>query len=124
MKYCKHCGAQVRDEAIFCPACGCSTEDQTSFTNKNKESGLQIAAKIFMILSCALTAPGFLWMIIFGGWLAVIFLLPLSWRIPMTVEYIKLLKGARPRVGIGFKICTLLFVSLVAGILMLCDSQD
>ncbi len=51
MKYCKHCGAQVRDEAIFCPACGCSTEDQTSFTNKNKESGLQIAAKIFMILS-------------------------------------------------------------------------
>lgn len=59
MKYCKHCGAQVRDEAIFCPACGCSTEDQTSFTNKNKESGLQIAAKIFMILSCALTAPGF-----------------------------------------------------------------
>lgn len=124
MKYCKHCGAQVRDEAIFCPACGCSTEDQTSFTNKNKESGLQIAAKIFMILSCALTAPGFLWMIIFGGWLAVIFLLPLSWRIPMTVEYIKSIKGTRPRVGIGFKICALLFVSLVAGILMLCDSQD
>lgn len=124
MKYCKHCGAQVRDEAIFCPACGCSSEDQSAFTNKHEESGLQIAAKIFMILSCALTAPGFLWMIIFGGWLAVIFLLPLSWRIPMTVEYIKSLKGARPRVGIGFKICTLLFVSLVAGILMLCDSQD
>lgn len=124
MKYCKHCGAQVRDEAIFCPACGCSTEDQTSFTNKNKESGLQIAAKIFMILSCALTAPTFLYTLLLGGWLAVIFLLPLSWRIPMTVEYIKSLKGARPRVGIGFKICTLLFVSLVAGILMLCDSQD
>lgn len=124
MKYCKHCGAQLRDEAFFCPACGCSSEDQSAFTNKHEESGLQIAAKIFMILSCALTAPGFLWMIIFGGWLAVIFLLPLSWRIPMTVEYIKSLKGARPRVGIGFKICTLLFVSLVAGILMLCDSQD
>ncbi len=124
MKYCKHCGAQLRDEAFFCPACGCSSEDQSAFTNKHEESGLQIAAKIFMILSCALTAPGFLWMIIFGGWLAVIFLLPLSWRIPMTVEYIKSLKGARPRVGIGFKICALLFVSLVAGILMLCDSQD
>lgn len=124
MKYCKHCGAQLRDEAFFCPACGCSSEDQSAFTNKHEESGLQIAAKIFMILSCALTAPGFLWMIIFGGWLAVIPLLPLCWRLPMTVEYIKSLKGARPRVGIGFKICALLFVSLVAGILMLCDSQD
>ena len=41
----------------------------------------------------------------------------LLWSIPMTVVYFK----NDGWVGNGFKVCTLLFVSLVAGILMFCD---
>ena len=55
MKYCKHCGAQVRDEAIFCPSCGCSTESQPPAKSNETSEGLRIATKFFMILSCCLT---------------------------------------------------------------------
>ena len=24
MKYCSHCGAQIADEAVICPSCGCA----------------------------------------------------------------------------------------------------
>ncbi len=27
MKYCKHCGAELLDEAVICPKCGCPTGD-------------------------------------------------------------------------------------------------
>lgn len=26
MKYCKNCGAQLEDEAVICPGCGCATD--------------------------------------------------------------------------------------------------
>lgn len=44
-------------------------------------------------------------------------LLPLCWTIPMTVHYYK----NKGNVGIGFKVCTLIFTSLIGGILALCD---
>ena len=108
MKYCKHCGAQVRDEAIFCPSCGCSTESQPPAKSNETSEGLRIAAKIFMIISCCLTG---------------LFLIPLAWKIPMTVRYGRSIDKSGLPVGTGFKICSLLFVSMVAGILMLCDNE-
>ncbi len=68
---------------------------------------MQTAAKIFMILACIAT-----------GWL----LIPLCWTIPMTVHYFHCVRDGRPA-GTGFKICVLLFVNLIAGILMLCDGK-
>ena len=109
MKYCKHCGAQVRDEAIFCPSCGCSTESQPPAKSNETSEGLRIAAKIFMIISCCLTG---------------LFLIPLAWKIPMTVRYCRSIDKSGLPVGTGFKICSLLFVSMVAGILMLCDNNN
>lgn len=39
MKYCKHCGAELLDEAVICPKCGCPTGDTntvvTTPTNAN-----------------------------------------------------------------------------------------
>ena len=53
-----------------------------------------------------------------SGWLLV----PLCWCIPMTVCVYKAYKGER-FLSTGFKVCTLLFVSLIGGILLLCDND-
>lgn len=136
MKYCKHCGAQVRDEAIFCPSCGCSTESQPTAKSNETSEGLRIATKFFMILSCCLTVVSLVggvcamlvnldqieaWLIylVCPGW----FLISLVWKIPMTVRYCRSTDKSGLSVGTGFKICSLLFVSMIAGILMLCDNE-
>ncbi len=73
-----------------------------------KNSGLATATKVFMVIGCIVNA---------------IALIPLVWTIPMTIHYCNAKKNGNP-IGIGFKICSLLFVNLIAGILMLCDNND
>lgn len=68
---------------------------------------MKTVAKVFMILSC-----------IGAG----ISLIPLCWMIPMTVHYFNAVKEHRP-VSVGFKVCTLLFVNIISGIVMLCDNE-
>ena len=76
---------------------------------ENKQiSGLLIAAKVLMIISTVLL--GFI-------------IIPLAWTIPMTITYCKKL-GKGEQIGIGFKICSLIFVSTIGGILMLCDTSQ
>lgn len=110
MKYCKNCGAEVADEAVVCVNCGCATGNAQpqKHTNSNSET-LRMIAKIFMILGCIASASAFL--------------IPLCWTIPMTVKYWKACENNQP-VSTAFKVCSLLFVSLIAGILMLCDSEN
>jgi len=69
---------------------------------------LQTVALVFMILGCIAT-----------GWC----LIPLIWTVPMTVSYNRKTKNGEP-ISVGFKVCALLFVNLIAGILMLCDSEN
>ena len=106
MKFCKHCGKELVDEAVVCTGCGCSTDD-TDATNKasGKASGLSTAAKIFMIIGTVIS--GFA-------------IFPLAWCLPMTLVYCSKIKHSKP-VSLGFKVCSLLFVSQLGGILMLCD---
>ena len=73
-----------------------------------KPSDLLIAAKVLMIIFTVLS--GFL-------------ILPLAWTIPMTVVYCSKLERGET-IGVGFKICCLLFVNRIAGILMLCDTSE
>jgi uncharacterized membrane protein YvbJ len=104
MKYCSHCGKELDDDAIICVNCGCTAPN--SDEKKAKVSnGLRIAAKILMIISTV--AMGFL-------------IIPLIWCIPMTVTYCNKIKNNEP-ISIGFKICILLFVDVIAGILLLID---
>lgn len=49
------------------------------------------------------------------------FLIPLCWCIPMTIHVYRQIKAKEP-ISVGFKICTLLFVSVISGILLLCDN--
>ena len=111
MKYCKNCGAQLEDEAVICPGCGCATDaaPAAAVAAPAEPSTLQTIAKVFMILGCI------------AG--AFCFLIPLAWMIPMTIHYSNAIKENRP-VGIGFKICAFLFVNMIAGILMLCDTKN
>lgn len=113
--YCTHCGKELADEAIMCPDCGMPTDNFTRQGTSiptapnavgQKTSTLRTVTYVFMILGCIFTA--------------FYFLIPLCWTIPMTVVYFRRSKQGIP-MGTGFKVCTLLFVSLVAGILMLCD---
>lgn len=106
MKYCAHCGTQLIDEAIVCTNCGCAVQTATA---KNETLNLKTIAKIFMIIGCVFSVWGFL--------------IPLCWSIPMTIHYWKAVENRQP-VSTGFKICTLLFVNIVAGIIMLCDNKD
>ncbi len=104
MAFCKRCGAEIVDDAVICPSCGANTDRAQS---QGQSNTLRTIAKIFMIISTV--CMGFM-------------LIPLAWCIPMTVIYCKKVNNNEP-VGIGFKICTLLFVNIVSGICMLID-QD
>ncbi len=111
MKYCSKCGEQLDDSARYCPRCGSSQEEviQTTPNQTSKTSDTKTIAKIFMIVGCVLSA--------------FYFLIPLCWTIPMTIYYFQSINEKKP-VSIVFKVCTLLFVSLIAGILMLCDKDE
>lgn len=108
MKFCRNCGSEIDDEAVVCVHCGCATETQAQPVKNETSSTLKLIAKIFMVLGCIAT-----------GWC----LIPLCWTIPMTVHYFNATKNNQP-VGIGFKVCSLLFVSLIGGVVMLCDTDN
>ncbi|MBE7018110.1 MAG: zinc-ribbon domain-containing protein [Ruminococcaceae bacterium] len=108
MKYCTHCGAQMHDEAVICIKCGCSVAPQTPAPVKEKDDTMEIVVKVLMILSC-----------IAQGWL----LIPLAWCIPMTVSVFHSFRDNKP-ISTGMKVCVLLFVNLISGILLLCMKDD
>lgn len=117
MKYCTYCGKEIDDDSAFCPNCGCKVEtpiviqnvvNDNSQTKTNNVNGLAIAAIILMAFGCAYNA--------------YYYLITLAWGIPMTVYYITMIVKGK-KVSKGFKICSLLFVSLLGGIFMLCDKE-
>lgn len=111
MKYCSKCGEQLEDDARFCPKCGSSQEQviETSQNQEIKSTDLKTVAKVFMIIGCVISA--------------FYLFIPLCWTVPMTIYYFQSVKEHK-QVSLVFKVCTLLFVSLIAGILMICDKED
>ncbi|MCI6216389.1 MAG: hypothetical protein MR659_04855 [Mollicutes bacterium] len=108
MKYCSKCGVSLNDDAVVCPSCGCLVDSSSRIVKETKESStIKTIAFVFMIVAT-----------ISSGWL----LIPLIWCIPMTVRYYRYTKG-EGTISTAFKVCTLLFVSLISGILMLVDED-
>jgi len=105
MKICNKCGIESVDEAVVCPNCGCVFEYKKQCKYK-----FQTATKIFMIIGLVYTS-------IIG------FLIPLAWCIPMYIHYTNSVKRNEP-IGNAFKICILLFVNMIAGILMFCEKDE
>ena len=106
MKFCSKCGSEIVDDAVVCVHCGCSVNGSGKVNDGN--DGLAIASKIFLILGC-----------IAQGWM----LLPLAWCLPITISACNKMKRGEP-VGTGLKVCALLFVSLIGGILLLCRTDE
>lgn len=106
MKFCTHCGQQVNDEAVICVHCGCSI--QNPVTQQSSDDTLATVIKVFMIIGC-----------IAQGWMV----LPLAWCIPMTISVFNSFKQGRP-ISTAMKVCTLLFVNMIAGICMLCMNDN
>lgn len=142
--FCNKCGTQIADNSSFCTNCGASVApasqpqetpiapqqqnyapqqgynpqqgytpqqgyiNQPVYGVQQQNSTLSTLAKVFMILGT----------IIMG-----LYLIPLAWCIPMTVSYCKKVKYNQP-ISTGFKVCCLLFVSLLGGIFMLCDKNN
>ena len=50
-------------------------------------------------------------------------IIPLAWCIPMTIHSWRIYKGQRPNT-VAFGVCTLIFVNLVGGILLLVSKKD
>ena len=119
MKFCSKCGKELHDDAVVCVGCGCpvssgSQQNQQvqqygSFGQKKEKEygGLATAAKVFAILGC-----------IGMGWM----LIPLAWCLPITISFCNKVKKGE-EVGVGLKICMLLFVSFLGGILALCMGE-
>lgn len=114
MKFCTKCGNELLDDAVICPKCGNSVDYKNVNVNENlntdqgkETSSLKTIALLFMIIATVISGLS---------------IIPLAWMIPMTVYYYKSIKN-KESVSTGFKVCTLIFVSLISGILMLCD-QD
>lgn len=109
MKYCVHCGAEIHEEAVVCVKCGRSVESVKPVINNDTDETMGIVIKVFLIIGCI--AQG----------LAII---PLAWCLPITISVFNRLRDKKP-IGTGLKVCSLLFVNLIAGICLLCmnDSQ-
>jgi len=103
------------DDAVLCVKCGCPTNDYTSFYEQDfdanpRSSSTITAIKVFMIIGTVLMA-----LMSYG--------IGLAWCIPMTISYYNKIKRGEP-IGTAFKICTLLFVSLIAGVLMISNNDQ
>lgn len=133
MKYCTHCGGEIEDDAAICIHCGCATSNYKPANNSAKGKTLGKVALAFMILACIIRPldimSNFLKYFassetLFVGIIGIfISLIPLAWCIPMTIHFNNKFKNDES-VGIGFKICTLIFVNFIAGILMLCMPSE
>lgn len=129
MKYCSHCGAEVNDEAVVCVKCGCALKSLHVCDKHDNE--LLVASKILMIVSCVvfplagISCGLYVGMIIWyiGLIMGVCFSLPIVWGIPMIIVLSRKIKNHEP-IGIKFKICTLLFLNILAGVLMLSHKDE
>ena len=146
---CTKCGYPLRlapfEKVIAFPQN--SADENTVFvkTRVNETKGLQRVAKAFMIVSCVCHAVYFV--LLLAMWIfsivlsnsteifeleigaitcflvTILYLPRVIISICMTNSYsYKIASGKN--VGVGFKIATLLFVSAISGILMLCDNDN
>lgn len=136
MKYCQYCGEEIHEEAVICIHCGRAIENKPARA-KNDSDTLLTVAKVFMIISCiAGPALGLLYGTIFmiaaigeaamliPAILVLVFCcVPLAWALPMTLTVSRKIKEREP-IGTALKICTLLFVNTISGILLLCHNDE
>lgn len=138
MKHCSYCGEKLDDDSKFCPKCGKKVEEFNS-SNVNSSSdgstinssntkvwtGIKLTSFIFMLISILISVFT-IFTIYFssnGSGFRIRIPIALIWQIPMTIYYYKAVINKK-KTSTGFKVCTLIFLNLISGILMLCDKDD
>lgn len=128
--YCQKCGNEISENEMYCKMCGTrvikDTEETTIYegndpnnmyggtsfyrvSSKSESNGLKIAAKVFLILGAVVN--------LYTMWFSFI------WSIPMIIIYFNKVKKGE-KIGIAFKIGCMLLVSMIGGIIMLCDKEE
>lgn len=51
MKYCSHCGAELFNEAVVCPKCGCMADSQSTANVQPKFSACAIVGFVLSLVS-------------------------------------------------------------------------
>lgn len=139
MKYCSRCGCELNDNDAFCPKCGTRASDaasssytqysnsgytntNTNNTKSNNDTLLKVAFGfgVASIVICVL----YFFIAITISLIAFAYLIPLCYALPMTIMIYKAMKDPKYKLSLAFKICYLLFVSLVSGICLLCMKED
>lgn len=118
MKYCTKCGTELRDNDAFCPKCGAKVDYAepkvevepvyTETKSKKRDSTLMTVAFAFNVIACVTCAFA---------------LIPLAWMIPMTMSLNDKIKNNEP-ISVGFKVCNLIFASLISGIFLLVGDEN
>lgn len=85
-----------------------STTVPVVYTMTDTDRTLRLIAFILNLITIA----GCCWLII-----------PLAWMIPMTVRTWGIYKGTKPNT-VALGVCTLIFVNIVSGILLLCSKKE
>lgn len=87
---------------------GAQSAQQPYYPMTQNDNTLRLIGFILNIISCV----------------AVCYLIiPLAWMIPMTVISYGIYKGTKPNT-VAFGVCTLLFLNIVSGILLLCSTKN
>lgn len=108
-KICGKCGKHVHADAVVCVHCGCSLGSQSTSSPSFNFKEMGELTKILMIVGIVLMA------LETCG-------ISLIWCLPMYKHYTETTKRGG-KFSMTFKVCTLLFVSMFAGILMLLDNE-
>lgn len=77
------------------------------YVQRGYDESTKTLIKVFLIIGCVCI-----------GWAII----PLAWCLPMTISVCRSMRDNRP-IGTGMKVCVLLFVSIIAGIILLCQDN-
>lgn len=128
--FCRECGNELEEGARFCAKCGHQVDDgvQEGQVASSRPTTVQpgkyrTVVLIFMIISILASFP--LEMYYTGDILAGVIAgaISLCWSLPMTIHVYNNYNSSH-KIGTAFKVCVLLFVNFIAGILLLSDNQQ
>ena len=116
--FCAQCGNEIPSDAQICPFCG-NYQNAVSRDMPTREAPPQNPINTIGTDRDETLKLIIKIFMIFGcitfGWL----LIPLLWLIPLTAGVFNKFKTGEP-ISVGTKICVLLFVNVVAGVCLLC----
>lgn len=115
--FCPYCATEIPDDAEFCTSCGHAISvramngnafpkveyQQAPAKSARHDDTMETLVKVFLVLGCVSI-----------GWT----LIPLAWCIPITLKVFNAFRDGTP-ISTALKVCALIFVSPVAGVILL-----